>query len=50
MSQIYPSGNSVSIKHLHDFLQKSKCKWVLSDHPTSLLRFIAQINEAVRIY
>jgi hypothetical protein len=46
MSQIYPSGNSVSIKHL----QKTKCEWVLSDHPTSLLRFIAQINEAVRIY
>jgi hypothetical protein len=50
MSQIYPSGNSVSIKHLHDFLQETKCEWVLSDHPTSLLRFIAQINEAVRIY
>jgi hypothetical protein len=26
MSQIYPSGNSVSIKHLHDFLQKTKCE------------------------
>jgi hypothetical protein len=50
MSQIYPAGNSVSTKHLHDFLQKTKCEWVLSDHPTSLLRFIAQINEAVRIY
>jgi hypothetical protein len=50
MSQIYPSGNSVSIKHLHDFLQKTKCEWLLSDHPTSLLRFIAQINKAIRIY
>jgi hypothetical protein len=50
MSKIYPAGKTKEIKHLQDFLSKTRCDWFLDNHPGSLLTFVAEVNEGTRVY
>jgi hypothetical protein len=50
IAKIYPSGKTSSIRHLHDYLSKIPFNWFLDDHTLSLQAFMAEVNEATRIF
>jgi hypothetical protein len=47
MAKIYPVGGTKALS-LHDSLRLVECNWYV-DNPKSLLKFIADINEAIRL-
>ncbi|KAJ1385668.1 hypothetical protein B484DRAFT_13492, partial [Ochromonadaceae sp. CCMP2298] len=50
LSKICPAGKTLQIRHLQDYLSKTRCDMFLDTHPTSSLTFVAEINEGTRIY
>ncbi|KAJ1388331.1 hypothetical protein B484DRAFT_2784, partial [Ochromonadaceae sp. CCMP2298] len=50
MAKIFPAGKTLQVKHLQDFLGKTRCVFDLANHPASILSFVAEINEGTRVY